>query len=167
MFAISIYNYTIGKRTHSHFECRLLPKVIIFLKLLIAAVLGVLLAFRIQRKYDKSKDEKNIDKTKNNLINELKGIASSFSAMELVDGKIHFDTPVWKAIIATGSILELLGEGETSYDNLLEIYAMLFGLRKMEENFLENREEIVKLRREITDKITRYCNGHQSNNRAA
>jgi len=132
-----------------------------------ATVLGVLLAFFLQRRYnagkDKDKIKDNIDRTKKNLINELEGIALSLSAKEYANGKIHFDTPVWKAVIATGSILEILIE-EDFYNKLLEIYGKLFGLRKMEENFSKNEEEIIKLRREIVDKIKGVYNGYTGQN---
>jgi hypothetical protein len=110
------------------------------------------MALILQKLYDGWKAKKNMNKTKENLIYELKGIASSFSENELAD-IIHFDTPIWRSVGATGSILDILRENKKFYDDLYEIYGKLFGLKKLEENFTRNEGKIVELRKEIKEII--------------
>ena len=119
----------------------------------LATAFGVGLALFLQKLYDGHKAKDNICKAKENLIDELKEIARAFHEKQLANERIHFDTPVWRAVVSTGSILEILRKDNTFYTKLLEIYGKLFGLSKMEENFPKNEEEIFKLRREIVIKI--------------
>ena len=121
-----------------------------------ATVLGVFLAFFLQRRYDAGKDKikakDNIEKTKENLIAELDNILSSFKEKEWAD-IIHFDTPVWKSVIATGSILDIIREDGNIHDKLHGIYGKLFGLKKLQKKFSENEKKILKLRTEIENEI--------------
>ena len=117
-----------------------------------ATVLGVFIAFRLQGWNDNRKARDIIEKTKENLINELDNIASSFEEKALAD-IIHFDTPVWRSVGATGSILEIIRENRKIHDKLHGIYGKLFGIKELQRNFPKNEKEIFKLRTEIKSEI--------------
>ncbi len=98
-------------------------------------------------------------KTKENLIDELNGINTLMTGKEDFQGIIHFETPIWDAVVTTGGILAMLREDKPFYDNLLIIYNKLSGHKKMEENFSDNSEAIATLRKEIIKKISEVANG--------
>ncbi|MCL2247359.1 MAG: hypothetical protein FWC10_09675 [Lentimicrobiaceae bacterium] len=122
----------------------------------LATVLGVFLGFFLRRMYDdgktKGRDKDIIEKTKENLKAELNSIVSSLEEKEWAD-IIHIDTPVWRSVGATGSILEILREDRDIYKRLYSIYDKLFLLTNLQINFTENENKICKLRTEIKNEI--------------
>ena len=110
---------------------------------------AIFLEFLVSKK--RGKDDRV--KAKENLLDELKGIKKLISGNEKTEGIIHFDTPIWDAVVSTGNILAMLKDDKEFYKKLLIIYGKLSGHKKMEENFSEYYEQIIGLRKEIVNKI--------------
>lgn len=97
-------------------------------------------------------------KLKNNLIDELKGIANALKGHESDLVAISFDTPIWQSIISTGILLSLLKDDKSLYDEIMLIYNHIYSLRIMERNIEKNQKLIEQLRKTITDSITELLN---------
>lgn len=97
-------------------------------------------------------------KLKNNLIDELRGIANALNGHEADLVAISFDTPIWQSIISTGILLSLLKDDKSLYDEIMLIYNHIYSLRIMEQNIEKNQKSIEQLRKTITDSIDELLN---------
>jgi len=96
----------------------------------------------------------DINKTKNNLENELRHIYYAYydeEAQAVTTGKVFLETPIWDTVINTGIMLVMLKQDEGYYNEILSIYCLLKVTEKMEaednedyyEYIQDNKEQIV------------------------
>jgi len=119
----------------------------------VGSFFGFLSAIGTEALFVKYREKIDIKKAKMNLIDELLHIYSLISGNEESKKIIHYCTPIWDAVISTGSILIMLKEDEKLYDELLIIYSHLSTHQRLETDSQRDWTSIATLRTNIVSKI--------------